>query len=67
MNFDSVLQWLTFLGVIGLGLYFRSYLSRKAENLATKEDVSEITKQVESMKAHSFISIKSVTKMNLTS
>jgi len=51
MNFDSVLQWLTFLGVVGLGLYFRSYLSKKAENLATKEDVSEITKQVESMKA----------------
>jgi hypothetical protein len=51
MNFDSVLQWLTFLGVVGLGLYFRSYLKKKAENLATKEDVSEITKQVESMKA----------------
>lgn len=51
MNFDSVIQWLTFLGVVGLGLYFRSYLKKKAENLATKEDVSKITKQVESMKA----------------
>ncbi|PIV39601.1 MAG: hypothetical protein COZ98_05335 [Candidatus Omnitrophica bacterium CG_4_8_14_3_um_filter_43_15] len=51
MTCDNVLQWLTFLGVVALGLYFRSYLMKKAENLATKEDVSEITKQVESMKA----------------
>lgn len=51
MNFDNVLIWLPSLCVISLGLYFRSYLKKKAENLATKEDVSEITKQVESMKA----------------
>ena len=51
MNFDSVLIWLPSLCVIILGLYFRSYLKKKAENLATKEDVSEITKRVESMKA----------------
>ena len=51
MTCDNVLQWLTFLGVVALGLYFRSYLMKKAENLATKEDVSEITKQVKSMKA----------------
>ena len=51
MNFDSTLQWLPSLCVVGLGVYFRSYLKKKAENLATKEDVSEITERVESMKA----------------
>lgn len=40
--------------IIGLGLlsiYLRIYVNKKAENLATKEDVQEITKLAESMKA----------------
>lgn len=38
--------------VVGLAvLYFRSYLNKKAENLATKEDLAEITRKVESVRA----------------
>lgn len=35
----------------GVILYFRSYLKKKGENLATKEDIEEITTKVESIKA----------------
>lgn len=35
----------------GLGIYLRSYIRKKAENLATKEDLSGITHTVEGIKA----------------
>ena len=39
------------LFIIGLYLaFFKSYFQEKGKNLATKEDISEITKQVESIK-----------------
>ncbi len=50
MTFESALQLLLSLSIVGLGLYFRAYLEKKAENLATKEDVAAITKQVELIK-----------------
>lgn len=50
MTFEGVLQLLLSLSIVGLGLYFRAYLKKKAENLATKEDVAAITKQVELIK-----------------
>jgi hypothetical protein len=36
--------------ILFLKNYFPSYFNKKAENLATKEDIGEITKQVESIK-----------------
>ncbi|MBF0387996.1 MAG: hypothetical protein HQL20_09120 [Candidatus Omnitrophica bacterium] len=51
MSIGNILSALTFLSVVGLGLFFRIYLQKKAENLATKEDVADITKQVELVKA----------------
>ena len=35
----------------GLGAYFGSYLKKKGENLATREDVERLTAQVEEVKA----------------
>lgn len=37
--------------LIGVVLFLRDYLKKKSENLATKEDIGEITKQVEAIKA----------------
>src|SRR5262245_670724 len=34
-----------------LGLYVRSYLSEKAKNLATKQDIEDITEKIENIKA----------------
>jgi len=51
---DQVSSWsLILLGAIigGLTLYFRSYLARKAENLATKEDVQQLTRLTEEIRA----------------
>ena len=48
------MSWLCLVltvAVGGLGLYLRSYLSRKAENLATKEDIGKVTTEVEAVKA----------------
>lgn len=54
---DTILTILNILVIISLGItayfiknYFPSYLKKKAENLATKEDVGEITKSVEAIK-----------------
>lgn len=50
------------ISVIGVGLFFRSYLADKAKNLATKEDIAHITKLTEQTKAevhrHSLIKEK---------
>lgn len=47
------IAWVFLAGAVGFLLrgYFGSYVSEKGKNLATKEDVSEITTQVESVKA----------------
>ncbi|MEM0544145.1 hypothetical protein WFZ85_16285 [Flavobacterium sp. j3] len=40
--------------IIGLGLYLafiKSYREEKGKNLATKEDISAITKQIEGVKS----------------
>jgi hypothetical protein len=52
---EQVLSVAVVLGVGGLGFllrgYFASYASEKGKNLATKQDVAQITSQVESVKA----------------
>lgn len=51
---DSLLfDWWVYLLVLilaGIGSFLGSYLRKKADNLATKEDISQITSQVESIK-----------------
>jgi hypothetical protein len=39
------------LAGVGLGLFLRSYLGEKGKNLATKEDIGDITKKIEEVKA----------------
>ena len=38
-----------------LGVFFKSYSKKKGENLATKEDIAEITKKIEEVKNQFFI------------
>ena len=38
------------LAIIGVGIYLRSYISKKGENLATKDDIGEITAKIEEVK-----------------
>ena len=66
----SILNILTLLGVVVVALigknYFPKYVSEKAKNLATKEDIKEITDQIESVKssyAHSLEKAKSEYKV----
>ena len=47
-------DWWPYILLILIGgviVYFRAYLKKKGENLATKEDIEEITTKVESIKA----------------
>ena len=63
-----VLQVLIFLGlgcIIFFRKYFLSYLEKKAENLATKEDISEITDKIESVK-HDYAGQLESTKAELS-
>ena len=50
-----VLQVLVLLGIVALGLiikfYLPSYVAKKGENLATKEDIAEITNKIEGVRA----------------
>jgi hypothetical protein len=43
--------FITQLVVLGAGLFLRVYLTQKAKNIATKEDVSALTRQVETVKS----------------
>ncbi len=48
-----VLSWwqlLVFVVVAGVAAYFGSYLKKRGENLATKEDIGVLTRSVESIK-----------------
>ena len=48
----SILISLLLAGVIaGVGIYLRTYISKKAEHLATKEDVALLTGKVEAVKS----------------
>ena len=55
MTITAVLQGVTLAGIVAIGLLLRrflpSYLSEKGKNLATKEDVGEITARIEEVKA----------------
>jgi len=50
-----LIQVLVPLGIRGIGLllyrYLPAYTAEKGENLATKEDIAEITKQIEGVKS----------------
>ena len=57
MEMDTLASILNFAVLLGLGVlgliikaYLPAYLKKKAENLATKEDIETITTQVESIK-----------------
>lgn len=54
MIMDANIPWLLLAGVTiissAVGSYLTTYLTKKAENLATKEDISGITRQIESVK-----------------
>lgn len=58
-NQGSVIPWWTYLLFIALpfiGSYLGSYSKKKGENLATKEDIDEITNKIESVKAEIHLS-----------
>ena len=44
-------EWITIGAVILVGLYLREYVRKKAQNLASKEDVAELTEEVERVKS----------------
>lgn len=43
-------SYILFIALSGLASYFAVYLREKGKNLATKEDISEITKKIENIK-----------------
>jgi hypothetical protein len=54
MTASTVLEALQFAALVVIGallVFSRSYSSRKGENLATKEDVEEITRKIETVKS----------------
>ena len=54
MDLNLFLNVLIIAGIVGLGFFLKNYLpnyfSEKGKNLATKEDISEITEKIESVK-----------------
>lgn len=50
MNYDMVWMFGSILIAFLLGSFLPKYYSKKGENLATKEDISEITDKIESVK-----------------
>jgi len=55
------LEWLIYFGAVGTSLlltkYLPAYISEKAKNLATKEDIEEITQKVENIKKENQIEL----------
>jgi len=56
-NMEAIIQIINILIIIAFGIillfrrfYLPSYLNKKGENLATKEDIAEITKRIEAVK-----------------
>lgn len=58
------MEWLIYLGAVGTSLllskFLPSYMSEKAKNLATKEDIEEITKKVENIKKENQIELSKI-------
>ena len=55
------MEWLIYFGAVGTSLlltkYLPAYISEKAKNLATKEDIEEITQKVENIKKENQIEL----------
>ena len=47
---NAISNLLLGLAVVGVGIYLRQYISKKAENLASKEDLAGLTSIVEAVK-----------------
>jgi len=61
--FSIILQILTLLGIGGIYFfkkYLFSYSSEKGKNLATKEDIEEITRKIENVKSEYLIELETV-------
>ena len=58
------MEWLVYIGAVGTSLFLTkflpSYMSEKAKNLATKEDIEEITKKVENIKKDNQIELSKI-------
>ncbi|MDD4220693.1 MAG: hypothetical protein PHR10_11010 [Sphaerochaetaceae bacterium] len=48
---DYIIEILMAIGVGGISLFFKSYISEKLKNMATSQDISKITTKIESIKA----------------
>ncbi|MGP9690381.1 hypothetical protein ACT3S4_00965 [Psychrobacter sp. AOP30-A2-5] len=62
-GFLVILQILTLLGIGGIYFfkkYLFSYSSEKGKNLATKEDIEEITRKIENVKSEYLIELETV-------
>lgn len=53
-----IFEWIELIAIIGIAIagmfwksYFPKYMEEKAKNLASKEDIAEITREVEDVKA----------------
>jgi len=51
VHFDWWFYLLFFL-IVAFGAFLGAYLKKKAESVATKEDIQEITKKIEDIRAH---------------
>lgn len=50
MSHIEIIELILVCVLLGGGIYFRQYLAQKAKNLASREDIATITKQVEAAK-----------------
>ena len=54
MYLNLFLNFLIIVGIVGLGFFLKNYLPNyfleKGKNLATKEDITEITEKIESVR-----------------
>lgn len=50
MDAELFSNYVIALAIIGVGIFLRAYLVKKAQNLATKDDISEITTKIEDVK-----------------
>jgi hypothetical protein len=51
LSFEVVVSFCVGVATTAIGAYMRSYLTKKGENLATREDITDLTKKVEDVKA----------------
>jgi len=64
----EILKLLGFAGIgfAGIGFFIKDYIKKKAENLATKEDIQEITHKIEEVK-HEYATQLETVRASLTS